>query len=70
MICVFAEEIVDLIVDSGAVPALVWHLQAPPPLREGKSSSLKLQSESEFFPRKQKSSLVEKWKFTWVEVQN
>ncbi|PSS06379.1 ARM REPEAT PROTEIN INTERACTING WITH like [Actinidia chinensis var. chinensis] len=33
------EEIVDLIVDSGAVAALVRHLQAPPPLREGQSSS-------------------------------
>ncbi|GFZ06032.1 ARM repeat protein interacting with ABF2 [Actinidia rufa] len=39
MICVFTEEIVDLIVDSGAVAALVRHLQAPPPLREGQSSS-------------------------------
>ena len=53
MICVFAEEIVDLIVDSGTVLALVRHLQAPPHLREGQSSSLKLQSESEIFPRKQ-----------------
>lgn len=32
MMCVFAEEMVDLIVDCGAVPVLVRHLQVPPPL--------------------------------------
>ena len=39
MICLFAEEFVSLIVECGAVPALVRHLQAPPPLREGDSTS-------------------------------
>ncbi|XP_027115643.1 ARM REPEAT PROTEIN INTERACTING WITH ABF2 [Coffea eugenioides] len=32
------EEIVNVIVDCGAVPALVRHLQAPPPVREGDSA--------------------------------
>lgn len=32
--CVVAEEIVNVIVDCGAVPALVMHLQAPLALRE------------------------------------
>ncbi|XP_012092239.1 ARM REPEAT PROTEIN INTERACTING WITH ABF2 [Jatropha curcas] len=40
------EEIVNLIVDCGAVPALVMHLQAPPPLR-GESSSKAYEHEVE-----------------------
>lgn len=34
------EEIVNLIVDCGAVPALVQHLQLPPPTREGDSGPI------------------------------
>lgn len=37
MFVVFAEEVVNVIVDGGAVPALVRHLQ-PPPLSEGDCS--------------------------------
>lgn len=36
-ICVCAEDIVDIIVESGAVPALVKHLQVPADVREGDS---------------------------------
>ncbi|XP_059660501.1 ARM REPEAT PROTEIN INTERACTING WITH ABF2-like [Cornus florida] len=41
------EEIVNLIVDCGAVPALVRHLQEPPPSREGDSGSKPYEHEVE-----------------------
>lgn len=46
MFVVFAEEVVNVIVDGGAVPALVRHLQ-PPPLSEGDCSSKPFEHEVE-----------------------
>lgn len=41
------EEIVNAIVDCGAVPALVRHLQAPPPTGEGDSGPTPYEHEVE-----------------------
>jgi len=39
MICLFAPEFISVTVECEAVPALVRHLQALPPLREGDNAS-------------------------------
>lgn len=43
----FVEEIVNVIVDCGAVPALVQHLQAPPLVSEGEGSHIPYEHEVE-----------------------
>lgn len=44
---VSAEDIVNVIVDCAAVPSLVRHLQAPPPLREGDTDPMPYEHEVE-----------------------
>ncbi|KAM1001479.1 hypothetical protein ACFX15_007654 [Malus domestica] len=41
------EELVDIVVDCGAVPALVKHLQAPPPATDGRKSPIPYEHEVE-----------------------
>ncbi|GAA0161388.1 hypothetical protein LIER_17716 [Lithospermum erythrorhizon] len=45
--CVLAEEEVNMIVDCGAVPALVRHLRVPPPVREGEHGPIPFEHEVE-----------------------
>lgn len=47
IIRVLADEIANVIVDCQVVPALVGHLQSPPPLVEGDSSPIPFEHEVE-----------------------